>query len=160
MRLQRLKLCNFRCFGDAETTINFENLTLLIGANSSGKTAVLQALVKLFSNNPAAKILQRSDFHVPKGKSPKDLESRELYIEAILDFPELNDKLVNAQATVPLFFREMTISAPSCSVTRCPWIAQSSPTLMAQRDPRPSISPLTTVFLPHAASRCLFMRSL
>lgn len=48
MRLKKLKLRNFRCFGPNETVIFFDDMTALIGANSSGKTAVLQALEKLF----------------------------------------------------------------------------------------------------------------
>jgi len=41
MRLNKVKIKNFRCFGPAETVIDFENLTAIIGTNSSGKTALL-----------------------------------------------------------------------------------------------------------------------
>lgn len=42
MHLQELRLQNFRCFTDA--TISFdERLTVLVGKNGSGKTAILDA---------------------------------------------------------------------------------------------------------------------
>ena len=51
MKLSKLKLHNYRCFGNNEQTIPIENITALIGNNSSGKTAALLALNCLFSNN-------------------------------------------------------------------------------------------------------------
>ena len=43
MKLQRMKLINFRCFGKLE--INFDDrLTVIIGNNGAGKTALLDAI--------------------------------------------------------------------------------------------------------------------
>ena len=43
MRIDRLEIRNFRCFG--ERTFSFDpQFTLLVGANASGKTAILEAL--------------------------------------------------------------------------------------------------------------------
>lgn len=39
-----LKIQNFKVFGEDEINIKFENPTVLIGANNSGKTSVIQAL--------------------------------------------------------------------------------------------------------------------
>lgn len=112
VRLQKLKLCNFRCFGPVETTVDLDNMTALIGANSSGKTALLHALVKLFGVNREERLLHRSDFHVPPDKSPDELESNSLYIEAVLTFPELTDESHRADFTVPPFFNQMVVSEP------------------------------------------------
>ncbi len=42
-KINYLKIQNFKVFGD-EITVNFENPTILIGANNSGKTTAIQAL--------------------------------------------------------------------------------------------------------------------
>ncbi|HBV85511.1 MAG TPA: hypothetical protein DEF42_02335 [Desulfosporosinus sp.] len=73
MKISKLKICRFRCFGDEEETINFDDLTSLIGNNSSGKTAALQALLKLFSDNSGDRSFQRSDFYLPKDLKPDEL---------------------------------------------------------------------------------------
>ena len=53
MKLARLKILNYRCFGDGEQIIPIDDSTTFIGNNSSGKTAALLALNCLFSNNSA-----------------------------------------------------------------------------------------------------------
>ena len=63
MRLSKLKLMNYRCFGSEEQIILIDNLTTFIGNNSAGKTAALSALNCMFSENSGDRILQRSDFH-------------------------------------------------------------------------------------------------
>lgn len=64
MRLSRLKLKNYRCFGSDEQTILLDDLTTFIGNNSVGKTAALAALNCMFSENGGDRILQRRDFHL------------------------------------------------------------------------------------------------
>ena len=76
----------------------------LFGNNSTGKTAVLLALNCLFSNNSNDRILKRSDFHLPKGKNPDELETQDLYIEVVFTFNELEDGK-NGGNSVPLFFK-------------------------------------------------------
>ena len=49
---------NFRSFGECQE-INFNNQTVLIGNNSSGKTTVLQSLSKLFSDKQVIFIYQK-----------------------------------------------------------------------------------------------------
>ena len=66
MKLSKLKLMNYRCFGSEEQVIPIGKLTTFIGNNSAGKTAALSALNCLFSENSTDRILQRSDFHLPK----------------------------------------------------------------------------------------------
>jgi hypothetical protein len=47
MKLKRVRIRNFRCF-QRETTVDFEDLTALVGRNDSGKSAVLDALALFF----------------------------------------------------------------------------------------------------------------
>ena len=112
MRVSKLKIRNFRCFGSIETVIELNDLTALIGANSCGKTAALQALLKIFGKYGAERELTRADFHVPKGTRPEEITSNSLSIEAILDFPELNSSEELSKTTVPPFFTRMIIDHP------------------------------------------------
>ena len=51
MKLSKLKLWNYRCFGSEEQVILIDQLTTFIGNNSAGKTAALSALNCMFSEN-------------------------------------------------------------------------------------------------------------
>jgi putative ATP-dependent endonuclease of OLD family len=111
MRLLKLKLNNFRCFGPETQTVTFEDFTVLIGGNSTGKTAVMQALAKLFSPDPKERILQRSDFHLAKGERPETMPEKTLFIEAVFDFPELEeDDNPLAERTIPGIFNQMAVA--------------------------------------------------
>ena len=89
MKLSKLKLMNYRCFGPEEQVIHIGKLTTFIGNNSAGKTAALSALNCLFSENSSDRILRRSDFHLPKEIRPDEMQRQELYIEAVFEFEEL-----------------------------------------------------------------------
>lgn len=113
MKIKRLKICNFRCFGAEEKVIELDNLTTLIGINSCGKTAVLYSLMKLFGRSASSRGLERADFHVPKGKNPEDISSQNLYVEAVFSFPELDgDGNRTAHNTIPMVFEHMYVSEP------------------------------------------------
>lgn len=88
MKLQRIRLCNFQSFANVPTVITFEDVTYLIGPNGSGKTAVLQALCRLFAFDPSLRRIKRSDFHVPADEDSVP-EERSLWLEADFEFPEL-----------------------------------------------------------------------
>ena len=60
MKLTKVIINNFRSFGDSQV-IGFNAQTVLIGNNSSGKTTVLQALSKLFSDKQNDRIIRKSD---------------------------------------------------------------------------------------------------
>lgn len=80
MKLKRLRLRNFRCF-QSETTIDFDDITALIGKNDSGKSSIMEALdFFLNDNNPD------SD-DASKGGDPKDLT-------IICEFTDLPGELV------------------------------------------------------------------
>ena len=104
MKLKEIKINNFRCFGSETTTIKFDKLTTFIGANSSGKTAAILALVKLFGTLPSEREIIRSDFHLPKGKRPDAVDNQELYIEAVFTFPELQNS-EETDSAIPAFFK-------------------------------------------------------
>jgi len=65
-------------------------MTFLLGTNGAGKTAVLQALARMFGLDPAQRSIKRSDFHVPASEASEGApEQRTLSIEADFEFPEL-----------------------------------------------------------------------
>ena len=75
MKLNKIRISGFQSFGIEATEINLnENTTYLIGANGSGKTAVLQALCRLFAFDQSLRRIQASDFHVPSNETspPKE----------------------------------------------------------------------------------------
>ncbi len=111
MKLSKLKLYNYRCFGDEEQIIDIDNITAFIGNNSTGKTAALLALNCIFSNNSNDRILKRSDFHLPKGKNPDELECQNLYVEVVFTFNEL-DNGRNGENSVPPFFQSLVVNEP------------------------------------------------
>ena len=78
MKLSKLKLWNYRCFGSEEQVILIDQLTTFIGNNSAGKTAALSALNCMFSENSNDRILHRSDFHLPKDILPDEMEQQSI----------------------------------------------------------------------------------
>lgn len=111
LNLLKLKLHNYRCFGNDEQIINIDDVNAFIGNNSSGKTAALLALNCLFSNNSADHILKRSDFHLPKDMQPEEMESQELYIETVFTFDELENG-EQGSSSVPTFFKSLVVDSP------------------------------------------------
>jgi len=90
MKLTCVRLCGFRSFGSTPIVINLNDLTFLLGPNGTGKTAVLQALARMFSLDPNQRRIKPADFHVPADEAPGAApETRELWLEAVFEFPEL-----------------------------------------------------------------------
>lgn len=105
MYLEQLLITNFRCFGPQTTTIDMTpGLTAFVGLNGSGKTAVMQALLRLFGVTGDHRRIRRQDFHVPSSEAAAPAE-REFVVEAILSFPELDGAA--GHAAVPEFFHQM-----------------------------------------------------
>nr|WP_326187497.1 AAA family ATPase [Exiguobacterium indicum] len=48
MYISELTLSNFKSFGEELQTVSFNELTALIGSNSTGKTSLIIALLRLF----------------------------------------------------------------------------------------------------------------
>lgn len=112
MRLSKLKLMNYRCFGSEEEVILIDDLTTFIGNNSAGKTAALSALNCMFSENSGDRILQRSDFHLPKEMDPDEMESQNLYVEAIFELEELQSETESGEYAIPIFFQHLVVDNP------------------------------------------------
>lgn len=108
MKLAHLRICNFRCFGSVATDIALDDTTFILGPNGTGKTAVLQALGRMFSLDPALRKIRASDFHVAVDEAPEALpEERRLWIEADFEFPELETEEDDAMPAVPGYFAHM-----------------------------------------------------
>lgn len=101
----QVKIENFRSFGE-EQVIDIANNTVLIGNNSSGKTTVLQAISKLFSNKQSDRIIRKADFHLPRGLAPGE-NRKELYIETRFEFDELDNN--GNSISIPIFFQNLTV---------------------------------------------------
>ncbi|REH55190.1 putative ATP-dependent endonuclease of OLD family [Kutzneria buriramensis] len=109
MRITTLRLSNFQSFGPGPTAIDLDALTYVLGPNGSGKTAVLEALTRLFSPLTAQRQVRLDDFHVPVGALASDVHAAEpvLWLEVDLDCPEAG---VDGQhASVPPNFAHMAI---------------------------------------------------
>jgi predicted ATPase len=113
MKIEKVNLKNFRCFGPQGTKIRFRRaVTAFVGANGSGKTAAFQGLSRLFGVTPAQRAVRRQDFHVPADQ--QELQSgATLSIEVVFAFPELEGlDEDDAEDAVPEFFLQMAASAP------------------------------------------------
>lgn len=112
MKIECLKLQNFRCFGPEGTKLSFEEqVTAFVGGNGSGKTALFQALSRLFGVTRADRTVSKRDFHIPQGGNDLADQSR-LEIECLLDFPELAGDEGKKADAVPDVFKHMAISKP------------------------------------------------
>ncbi|WP_222415585.1 ATP-dependent nuclease [Rhizobium leguminosarum] len=110
MKIEKLVMTNFRCFGPEGASVVLEaGVTALIGANGSGKTAVFQALSRLFGIGNRQRLVTRRDFHLPWDQAEL-MSGASLSVDVLLGFPELAG-LEDADA-VPEFFVQMAASAP------------------------------------------------
>lgn len=124
MYIESLALENFQCFGPERTVVNLERgLTAFIGANGSGKTAVCQALLRLFGVSGDDRSVRVDDFHVPADEEDAP-DFRELTIEAVLRFPELEDDEEDDKDAVPEFFHRM--AATRNGVLKCRIVLQAA----------------------------------
>ncbi|HEY6872396.1 MAG TPA: AAA family ATPase [Geobacteraceae bacterium] len=109
MKLQQLRISGFQSFGPERTEIDLPTLTFLIGPNGSGKTAVLQALCRMFAFDPSLRRIQRSDFHVPFNETAETApDERTFWIEAEFIFPELAED-GGVHSTIPPNFAHMRL---------------------------------------------------
>lgn len=111
MKLASLRISNFQSFGQEPTVIGFEAMTFLLGPNGSGKTAVLQALARLFGFDPSLRRVRKTDFHVTPGDlASGDVGPLTLWIEAQFEFDELK-KPKGKHATIPGHFAHMQLAS-------------------------------------------------
>jgi putative ATP-dependent endonuclease of the OLD family len=115
MKIATITLQGFRCFGHQPTTIRLsDGITALVGANGTGKTALLEGLVRVFGVTREQRTIRRSDFYMPPGHPVDDRSERKLYIDTYLVFPELEaeDDLTNTHTAVPEHFKHFLVSEP------------------------------------------------
>ena len=111
MKIESVSLQNFRCFGPEKTRIELESgVTAFVGGNGSGKTAVFQALARLFGLTEGQRRIRRHDFHVPADQE-QIRSGTSLCIEVILCFPELEGVAEDdREDAVAEFFLQMAAS--------------------------------------------------
>ena len=108
MQLDKLIVKNFQCFGSDGIALDMgDPVTTIIGPNGSGKTAVFQALNRMFGLGGATRKIEKSDFHLPVDADDIENDS-ELHLEAIFSFPELDGD--EAGASVAEFWTQMSAS--------------------------------------------------
>lgn len=118
MKLTQLRISNFQSFGTEPTVIELAATSFLLGPNGTGKTAVLQALARLFGFDPALRRIRRTDFHItPENLAKRELGPLKLWIEAQFEFPELK-KSKGKHATIPGHFAHMQLE----SADGVPWV--------------------------------------
>tara|TARA_R110002020_G_scaffold143848_13_gene316594 strand:- start:6442 stop:8424 length:1983 start_codon:yes stop_codon:yes gene_type:complete len=133
MKIEKIRVRNFRCFGPEWQVITLEErVSAFVGGNGSGKTASFQALSRLFGVTPAQRSVQRRDFHM--AADAEELESgASLAIEVVFAFPELEGLDEDAyEDAVPEFFLQMAASAPGDPLKarmqlRATWTDDSTP---------------------------------
>lgn len=140
MKIEKIILKNFRCFGPEPTEINLEaGLTALVGGNGAGKTALLLALSRLFGVTTGQRTVRPRDFHLLPDQQELPDEGT-LYLECILGFPELAGGGAGGDA-VPDFFEHMAASAPGAPLKarvrlQATWTNDSTPEGSIQEDIR------------------------
>jgi putative ATP-dependent endonuclease of the OLD family len=114
MKIESVTLKGFRCFGPEGASIELDGgVTALVGANGAGKTALLQALSRLFGVTASQRRVVSRDFHLPSDR--QELQSGDHFsIDVVLSFPELADADPDTtNDAVPEFFLQMIASGPA-----------------------------------------------
>ncbi|MDO3651258.1 ATP-dependent nuclease [Nocardia mangyaensis] len=109
MKITTLRLFNFQSFGPTPTEVDLHDLTHVLGPNGSGKTAVLEAMSRLFSPLAGQRDIRVGDFHVPVARSAAEVQSEEptLWLEVDIEFPEAAAD--GRHASIPPNFSHMAI---------------------------------------------------
>ncbi len=104
MYISKIIIKGFRPFNKTgESIIVDQKLNAFIGLNSAGKTAALEALLKVFGVTAQERNLFKQDFHVSKDEGA-DITEKELSIEVILSFDD------SEKDDIPHFFSAMVIA--------------------------------------------------
>ncbi|WP_426046176.1 ATP-dependent nuclease [Brevundimonas sp. TWP3-1-2b1] len=99
MYIEKLRLRNFRCFGDVAEEFTFDpTLTAVVGANGAGKTAIITALMKLFGTRVEDRRLTREDVHFGRHEEPGPPNAEDAAFE---ELDSLNDEALAPPAPPP-----------------------------------------------------------
>lgn len=110
MKLVRLRLKNFRSFGQTATVIDLRHDFLLVRMAPQKQLFWVEA-ARMFSLDPAQRKVRKLDFHVPNDEKEAPLDRR-LWIEADFQFPELLIDDGVPKPAVPGAFAHMQLEAP------------------------------------------------
>jgi putative ATP-dependent endonuclease of the OLD family len=113
-------------------TVDLSDSTCLVGANGSGKSAILVAMCRLFGVSGVERTIVNGDFHVPHDSEDEEVEERSLSIEVRLEFPELGDGETARDLALPECFNQMIVedvgTDPFCRVRlEATWTATNLP---------------------------------
>ncbi|MEE4013455.1 AAA family ATPase [Roseibium sp. FZY0029] len=112
MKIETISVRNFRCFGPEWMEVSLqEQVTAFVGGNGSGKTALFQALSRLFGVTRTDRTVTKKDFHIAHDEEELP-DGRALEIECLLGFPELDEEEDEDAPAVPDFFNHMAASGP------------------------------------------------
>ncbi|ROT94701.1 ATP-dependent nuclease [Histidinibacterium lentulum] len=112
MKIESVAVRNFRCFGPEWMVVSLqEQVTAFVGGNGSGKTALFQALSRLFGVTRTDRTVTKKDFHIAHDEEELP-DGRALEIECVLGFPELDEEEDEDAPSVPDFFNHMAASGP------------------------------------------------
>lgn len=112
MKIESITLKGFRCFGNTPTTVKLsQGITAFVGANGSGKTALLEALLRVFGITNKQRTILHTDFYALYNTLDENSSKRELYIDIRLSFPELEETSdsIEANPTIPACFHHMQV---------------------------------------------------
>ena len=113
MKLFKMIVSNYRCFGKEPTVIEFDDLTGFVGHNSSGKTALITALLKLFGDKTSDRLVERTDFYIPVSQCPESVIKNELFIEVYFTFKKSLES--DSSIDIPTFFNHFVVDEPQGS---------------------------------------------
>jgi putative ATP-dependent endonuclease of OLD family len=121
VKIDELRLWHFRCFGSSDLATDEKpdpkpvvisldpEITALIGRNGSGKSALLEALQRLFGETRDERNVRPADFFVPPGETIDSVALRKAYVEVLISFPELAQGAKESESTVPASFKNMIV---------------------------------------------------
>lgn len=112
MKIETISVRNFRCFGPEWIEVSLqEQVTAFVGGNGSGKTALFQALSRLFGVTRTDRTVTKKDLHITHDEEALP-DGQSLEIECLLGFPELEEEDDDNAHAVPDFFNHMAASGP------------------------------------------------
>jgi putative ATP-dependent endonuclease of the OLD family len=125
MKIAEIRLWKFRCFGTSNpekdaagevhpVIIHLDtDITALIGRNGSGKSALLAGLQRLFGETRDERLVRADDFFVAPGQALEAAPKRQLFVEVLIVFPEIETKKKpkTSAKTVPPAFKHMIVEA-------------------------------------------------
>ncbi|WP_457609661.1 ATP-dependent nuclease [Lutibacter sp.] len=104
MYISKIIIKGFRAFDTDGVTISLKNkLNAFIGLNSTGKTAALEALTKVFGITKAERDILRQDFHIAPEEDIDSVDERFLSIELKMNFNN------SEKEAIPHFFTHMLV---------------------------------------------------